>query len=426
MAPEPAFRQSAHPTLHGRKASLLMSYRPFAAVEMAPPDPILGIVEQFKASTNPKKVNLCIGVFQDDAGAMPVLKSVKQAEKIWLEQETTKDYLPMPGEAAYGRAVQEIVFGPDSPVIREKRAATLHSPGGTGGLRVGADFLHGQFPKATVWISDPTWPNHRGIFESAGLPVKTYPYYDNAKHGLAFERLLAALEQVPEGDIVLMHACCHNPTGCDPAPAQWDEILKLFQRRPIIPFLDFAYQGFGQGLDPDAYAVRAFAKAGLELLVATSFSKNFGVYRERVGAITFVTADAQECARVMSRAKLTVRANYSNPPAHGGKAVELVLSNAELKTLWLKEVRGMCDRIQRMRRLFVETLKAKGVQQEFGFILEQRGMFSFSGITGAKVQKLKDRYGIYMSDNGRINVAAMTPANMDYLCTAIAEVLKEG
>lgn len=403
-----------------------MLYRPFSTVEMAPPDPILGIVEQFKQSTNPQKVNLCIGVYQDETGAMPVLKSVKQAERIWQEQETTKDYLPMAGEEAYGRAVQEIVFGADHPILKERRAATLQTPGGTGALRVGGDFLYGQFPNATMWISDPTWPNHRGIFESAGFPVKTYPYYDNAAHGLAFDRMLAALEQAPEGDIVLLHACCHNPTGCDPDPGQWDQIVKVFQRRPVIPFLDFAYQGFGRGLDPDAYGVRAFARAGLEMLVASSFSKNFGVYRERVGAITFVTTDPPECAKVMSRAKLTVRANYSNPPAHGGKAVELVLADKELKALWLKEVRGMCDRIQGMRRLFVDTLKAKGVDQDFSFILEQRGMFSFSGITGAKVQKLKDRYGIFMSDNGRINVAALTPANMDYVCSSIAVVLKEG
>jgi aspartate/tyrosine/aromatic aminotransferase len=403
-----------------------MPYRPFAAVEMAPPDPILGIVEQFQQSPNPKKVNLCIGVYQDETGANPVLKSVKQAEKVWLERETTKDYLGMAGDENLCRAVQEIVFGADSPVVQEKRAATLIAPGGTGALRVGADFLHGQFPKAAVWLSEPTWPNHRGIFQAGGLGVKTYPYYDDARHGLVFDKLLAALEQVPEGDVVLLHACCHNPTGCDPTPGQWDRIVAVFQRRPMLPFLDFAYQGFGQGIEPDAYAVRAFARAGLELMVASSFSKNFGVYRERVGAITFVTSEPAEAARVMSRAKLTVRANYSNPPAHGGKAVELVLSTAELKALWLTEVKAMCARIQQMRKLFVDTLNAKGVPDDFRFILEQRGMFSFSGITGVKVQKLKDRYGIFMSDNGRINVAAMTPSNMDYLCTSIAAVLKEG
>ena len=415
--PGPNRRQDGQP---------VMPFRPFAAVQMAPPDPILGIVEQFKQSPNPDKVNLCIGVYQDESGVNPVLKSVKQAERIWLERETTKDYLGMAGEEGLCRAVQELVFGPDSALVKERRAATLIAPGGTGALRVGADFLHGQFPKASVWISDPTWPNHRGIFEAAGLGVKTYPYYDNARHGLAFDKMLAALEQVPEGDVVLLHACCHNPTGCDPAPAQWDRIVAALQRRPVLPFLDFAYQGFGQGLDPDAYGVRAFANAGLELLVSSSFSKNFGVYRERVGAITFVTGGSDEAARVMSRAKLTARANYSNPPAHGGKAVEIVLSTPELKSLWLTEVTGMCSRIQQMRRLFVATLKAKGVKQDFGFILEQRGMFSFSGITGAKVQKLKDRYGIYMSDNGRINVAAMTPSNMDYLCSSIAAVLAEG
>ncbi len=390
---------------------------------MAPPDPILGIVEQFRLDPNPAKVNLCIGVFQDDTGANPVLKSVKQAERMWLEQERTKDYLGMAGEERFGQLARELIFGADHPVLKANRAVTLHAPGGTGALRVGADFIHGQFPKATAWISDPTWPNHRGIFQGAGMAVQSYPYYDAATHGLAFERMLAALEQVPEGDLVVLHACCHNPTGADPTPQQWDRLVELFQRRPIIPFLDFAYQGFGQGLEPDAYAARAFAKAGLELLVSSSYSKNFGLYRERVGALTLVTSDTTEAARVMSRAKLTVRANYSNPPAHGGKVVEIVLTHPELRRLWEQEVQAMCDRIQAMRKLFVQALQAKGVERDFSFILQQRGMFSYSGIVGEEVQQLKSRYGIYMSDNGRINVAAMTPGNMDYVCTAIAEVL---
>jgi aspartate aminotransferase/aromatic-amino-acid transaminase len=401
-----------------------MSYRPFAVVEMAPPDPILGTVEQFRKETNPKKVNLCIGVYQDHTGANPVLKSVKQAERMWLEQERTKDYLGMAGEESYGRLVQELVFGAAHAAVKEQRAVTLHAPGGTGALRVGGDFIHTQLPKAALWISDPTWPNHRGIFQSAGLKVNSYPYYDPQSHGLDFGRMLEALEKIPEGDVVLLHGCCHNPTGADPTPQQWNELAALFKRRPLVPFLDFAYQGFGDGLEEDAYGVRAFAAEGLEMLLSSSFSKNFGLYRERVGALTFVAGDSQEAARVMSRAKLTVRANYSSPPSHGGKVVEIVLSHPELRALWAQEVNAMRDRIHQMRRLFVQGLKAQGVARNFDFIMAQRGMFSFSGITAEEVKTLKEQYGIYLVDNGRINVAAMTPDNMDYLCASIAAVLK--
>ncbi len=398
-------------------------YRPFSIVEQAPPDPILGIVEQYKKDANPKKVNLCIGVFQDETGRNPVLKSVKQAERIWLEQENTKDYLGMAGEDAYGRLVQEMVFGKDHPVIKDKRAVTLHAPGGTGALRVGADFIHSQMPKAAAWISDPTWPNHRGIFQSAGMEVKSYAYYDAQNHGLALERMLDSLEQIPEGDLVVIHACCHNPTGVDPVPEQWERIVEVFKRRPIVPFLDFAYQGFANGLEQDAHGVRAFAKAGLEMMVSSSFSKNFGLYRERVGALTIVTADTAEANRVLSRVKLTVRANYSNPPAHGGKVVEIVLSNPELRSLWEAEVTAMRNRIHQMRRQFVDGMKAKGVKRSFEFIVGQHGMFSFCGVTPEEVKVLKEKYGIYLVDNGRINVAAMTPGNMDYLTSAIAAVL---
>jgi aspartate/tyrosine/aromatic aminotransferase len=273
-------------------------------------------------------------------------------------------------------------------------------------------------------VSDPTWPNHPGVFRSAGLKVATYPYFDAPGNRLRFEELLGALERVPEGDVVLLHGCCHNPTGVDPTPAQWEQVVEVFRRRPILPFLDFAYQGFGQGLDEDAFAVRTFADAGVEMLVANSFSKNFGLYRERVGSLTLVNGDAAGAERVMSRLKQTVRSNYSNPPAHGGKVVELVLGDPELHALWQREVNEMRDRIRGMRRLFVETLKTCGVERNFDFLMEQHGMFSFSGIGKAEVQVLRERYGIYMLENGRINVAAMTTARMDYLCSSIAEVLK--
>jgi aspartate/tyrosine/aromatic aminotransferase len=275
-----------------------------------------------------------------------------------------------------------------------------------------------------MWVSDPTWPNHHGIFKNAGLKVDTYPYYDAATHGLKFGAMLAALEQIPDGDIVLLHGCCHNPTGVDPTPDQWDQLVALFVRRPIIAFVDFAYQGFGRGVEEDAYAVRAFASAGLELVITSSFSKNFGLYRERVGALTVVTGSSKEVSAVLSRVKLTIRANYSNPPAHGAKVVELVFSEAELRKLWEQEVVEMRDRIHEMRRLFVETLKKYGVKRNFDFLMDQQGMFSFSGIGKEEVIRLRERYGIYLVENGRINVAAMTRARMDYICQSIAGVLQ--
>jgi aspartate/tyrosine/aromatic aminotransferase len=400
-----------------------MTYQPFAAVEPAPPDPILGLTEDFRNDAKAEKINLTTGVYQDESGTNPVLRSVKQAERMLLELEQTKDYLGIGGDASYARVVQQFVFGPRHPVVSEGRAATVHTPGGTGALRVGGEFLHTMFPQATLWLSDPTWPNHPGIFRNAGLKVQSYPYYEPATHGLKFDAMLAALEQVPEGDIVLLHGCCHNPTGVDPTPAQWDQLVALFQCRPILPFLDFAYQGFGQGVEEDAYAVRAFASAGLEMVVSSSFSKNFGLYRERVGSLTVVTGSGAAASAVMSRVKQTIRANYSNPPAHGGKVVELVLNDVELRALWEREVVEMRDRIHAMRRLFVETLKKYGVKRNFDFLLEQQGMFSFSGIGKEEVRRLKEQYGIYIVESGRINVAAMTTAKMDYLCRSIAEVL---
>lgn len=401
-----------------------MTYHPFASIESAPPDPILGLTEAYRKDGNAQKINLTSGVYQDESGTNPVLSSVKQAERMLLELEKTKDYLGIGGDETYARAVQQFVFGPRHAVVTEGRGATVHTPGGTGALRVGGEFLSSQFPKATIWISDPTWPNHPGIFKSAGLKVQTYPYYEPTTHGLKFDEMLAALEKVPEGDIVLLHGCCHNPTGVDPQPAQWDRVVELFARRPILPFLDFAYQGFGLGVEEDAYAVRAFASAGVDMVVSSSFSKNFGLYRERVGSLTIVTGSGKAASAVMSRVKQAIRTNYSNPPAHGGKVVELVLSEPDLRKLWEREVVEMRDRIHAMRQLFVETLKRHGVKRNFDFLLKQNGMFSFSGIGKAEVIRLREQYGIYIVENGRINVAAMTRARMDYLCRSIAEVLQ--
>lgn len=401
-----------------------MTYRPFATVEQAPADPILGLTEMFRSNDNPRKVNLTSGVYQDESGTNPVLRSVKQAERIWHEQETTKDYLGIAGNPSYARTVQELMFGKGHPLVTSGRAATLHTPGGTGALRVGADFVRSHFPDATVWLSEPTWPNHRGIFPAAGLKIAGYPYYDPDTHGLRFEAMLEALEKVPEGDVVLLHGCCHNPTGVDPSPEQWERIVDVFRRRAIVPFLDFAYQGFGRGLEEDAYAVRAFADADLELFISSSFSKNFGLYRERVGALTLVTADEATAARVMSQAKLNVRTNYSNPPSHGGKVVELVFSDPDLFAQWKDEVEAMRRRIREMRELFVQKLQEFGAPRSFDFLLEQNGMFSYSGITKDEVVRLREDYDIYLLESGRINVAAMTRDNMDYLCRSIAAVLK--
>ena len=401
-----------------------MSYRPFQKLKEAPPDPILGLTETFRKDANPKKVNLCIGVFQDETGHNPVLKSVKQAERMVLEQERTKDYLNMAGDEAYGQGVRALIFGDKSPRVSDGRASTLHTPGGTGALRVGADFLHTHYADATLWLSDPTWPNHKGIFESAGMKVKSYPYYEAKTNGLNLQGLLKTLEEIPEGDVVLLHGCCHNPTGVDPTPQQWQQILEVFRRRPIIPFLDFAYQGFGRGLEEDAYAVRLFAEAGLELLVASSFSKNLGLYRERVGALTLISGEVETAKRLMSQVKLNVRTNYSNPPSHGGKVVEIILGDPTLRLLWQEEVAQMRSRIQGMRQSFVENLKKRGVTRNFEFLMQQNGMFSFSGIGKEDVLRLRGEYGIYMTDNGRINVAGMTPGNMGYLCDSIAAVLK--
>ncbi|MBI3993256.1 MAG: aspartate/tyrosine/aromatic aminotransferase [Candidatus Lambdaproteobacteria bacterium] len=395
----------------------------FSAVETAPVDPILGITESFRADSNPRKVNLTIGVYQNDKGVNPVMSSVKQAEKRWLEEETTKAYLGMAGEPRFGELVRELLLGPENAVEAAKRAVTVQAPGGTGALRVAADFIHTQLPGRGLWISDPTWPNHNGILGSAGLTVKTYPYYDPAAHGMRFDDMRAALEQVPGGDVVLLHACCHNPTGVDPTAAQWAQLAELFQRRALVPFFDFAYQGLADGLDEDARGVRIFAEQGLEMLIANSFSKNFGLYRERVGSLTAVARDTATAERVLSRLKLTVRSNFSNPPAHGGKIVEIVLTTPELRQLWMRELTEVRERIAAMRRLFVETMAKLDVRRNFGFLLAQKGMFSFSGIGREEVLRLRKDYGVYMVENGRINVAAMTTGNMDYLCKSIAAVI---
>jgi len=395
----------------------------FQSVPLAPPDAILGLAEAFAKDPNPAKINLGIGVFCDETGKTPILASVKEAERRLLETEASKGYLPIDGSPAYTQAVQAMLFGADHEAITSRRVSTSHTPGGTAALRVSADFIRKNFPKATVWLSDPTWPNHPQIFEAAGVPVKVYPYFDAASNGLAFERTLAALGQVAAGDFVLLHGCCHNPTGIDPTVEQWRQIAATLAARGATALIDFAYQGFGRGLTEDAAGLLAILQPGVELLVCSSFSKNFGLYKERVGALTAVSKDAETATRVQSQIKAVIRANYSNPPSHGGAVVATILGDTALRAQWEQELAAMRDRINGMRSLFVASLKAAGVPRDFSFIERQLGMFSFSGLTKDQVQTLRDQHAIYMVGSGRINVAGMRPATMGRLCEAIKSVL---
>jgi len=395
----------------------------FETIKPAPPDAILGLTEAFQKDPNPRKINLGVGVYKDGSGQTPVLASVKEAEKRLLSSEATKSYLPIDGLAAYATACQELAFGGDHPIVREARAATVQTPGGTGALRVAADFVRRIWPQATVWLSDPTWPNHPNVFGSAALNVASYPYFDAAGNRVAFDSMMAALEEIPAGDVLLVHGCCHNPTGADLSFEQWQAVAALCARRGILPLLDFAYQGFGNGLEEDAIGVRIVADHCDEFLVAGSFSKNFGLYNERVGALTLVAAGGAAAAAAQSHLKICVRTNYSNPPAHGGQIVAAILGDRELRQTWEVELAEMRNRINAMRHLFVETLDEQGVARDFSFIAQQRGMFSFSGLTPAQVQALRERHSIYVVGSGRINVAGMTEANMGYLCAAVADVL---
>ncbi|MCS7219956.1 MAG: amino acid aminotransferase [Anaerolineae bacterium] len=397
----------------------------FETLPMAPPDPILGLAEAFRKDPNPAKVDLSAGVYRDATGKTPIFRAVKRAEERILRQETSKNYLSIQGSAEYAVAVQELLFGPEHEVLASKRVATAHTPGGTGALRVAGDFLKKMFPDKHIWVSQPTWPNHPGVFQAAGLEVKTYPYFDAATNSLAFDEMLAALRQIPEGDIVLLHACCHNPTGVDPTPEQWCQIADVIEERRLLPLVDFAYQGLGDGLREDARGLLTLCRPGCELLIASSFSKNFGLYNERVGALTIVASSQAAAEAVLSQVKLCIRANYSNPPAHGAAIVTTIWNDPELRVDWEAEVKEMRDRIHEMRTLFVETLADKGVRRDFSFIARQRGMFSFSGLTPKQVEILRQKYSIYIVSSGRINVAGMTAENMDRICQAIAEVLQE-
>ncbi len=391
---------------------------------MAPSDPILGVTEAFVADQNPRKVNLGVGVYYDDNGKVPLLECVRHAESERLKSASPRGYLPIDGIAAYDKAVQELVFGKGAPVVAERRVVTVQALGGTGALKVGADFLKRIDPNATVWISEPSWENHRQLFEAAGFTVKSYPYYDSSTHGVDFQAMLRALGELPAGAIVVLHACCHNPTGADLSRAQWDQVLAVVKARGLVPFLDLAYQGFADGLDEDAYAARLFAGATSPVFLASSFSKSFSLYGERVGALSVVTGSAEEGMRVLSQLKRVVRTNYSNPPTHGGQIVATVLNSPQLMSLWDREVGGMRERIKAMRKLLVDKVHARAPGTDFKFVLQQRGMFSYSGLTKAQVQHLRAEYSIYAIDTGRICVAALNTKNVDYVADAIANTVK--
>lgn len=396
----------------------------FETVELAPRDPILGLNEQYNADERNGKVNLGVGVYYDDQGRIPILQAVQQAEDALMSKAAARSYLPIEGINTYNLGAQTLLLGADSPIIAEGRALTVQSLGGTGALKIGADFLHQLLPQSEVYISDPSWENHRALFERAGFKVNTYTYYDAATHGLNFEGMIASLRAMPAQSIVVLHTCCHNPTGVDPSMEQWAQIAELIKERQLVPFLDIAYQGFGAGLEEDASVVRLFAKLGLSMFISSSFSKSFSLYGERVGALTLVTSSKDETSRVLSQVKRVIRTNYSNPPTHGGKVVATVLSSPELFQTWATELAGMRDRIRDMRAQLVAKLKEHGATQNFDFVLQQRGMFSYSGLTAEQVERLRQEHGIYAVSSGRICVAALNSQNIDVVAKAIAQVLK--
>ena len=395
----------------------------FTAVEMAPRDPILGLNEQFNADANPHKVNLGVGVYYDDDGKLPLLQCVQEAERQMMESPKARGYLPIDGIAAYDSAVRNLVFGAENEAVKTGRVATIQALGGTGGLKVGADFLKRMSPGATVLISDPSWENHRALFTQAGFAVDTYPYYSAEKRGIDFDGMLSTLNAAAEGTIVVLHACCHNPTGYDISQEQWDQVVAALKARKLVPFLDLAYQGFGYGITEDGAAVGKFVASGQNFFVATSFSKSFSLYGERVGALSVLCQDKEEAGRVLSQLKIVIRTNYSNPPIHGGTVVAMVLNTPELRAMWEKELGDMRLRIKQMRIALVEKLKAAGIKEDMGFITTQIGMFSYSGLAKSQMVRLRNEFGVYGTDTGRMCVAALNSKNIDYVCASIAKVL---
>lgn len=394
----------------------------FQSIERVPGDAILGLIEAFKSDDNPDKVDLGVGVYRDEQGITPVMRAVKAAEKQLIETEKTKAYIGSHGDPQYGHHVLRTVLRADSKVLAANRASATQSPGGTGALRLAADFIQSNLPGKSIWLSDPTWPNHLGVFGAAGLDIQHYPYVD-ADNRLDFDGMLGALKQIPEGDVVLLHACCHNPTGFDLSKEQWQQVLAMVQERGLLPLIDFAYQGFGDGLDEDAYGVRLFADALDELIITQSCSKNFGIYRERTGCFVAIAKDAEAMADVRSQLAITARENYSNPPAHGSAIVATIFDSDELTQMWREELDEMRNRVNGLRSDFVNALKPHGLDQRFAHVAEQRGMFSFTGLKPDHVEQLRDKHSIYMVKSGRANVAGLNSANIDYVCNAIADVV---
>lgn len=405
------------------EAPAIMSPTLLASVSMAPRDPILGVTETFNADKHPNKVNLGVGIYYDDSGKVPVLECVRRAEQKLADAPLPRSYLPIDGLQTYDRAVQELLFGTGSEVVRDKRVVTVQTLGGTGGLKVGADFLRRLNADAGVWISDPSWENHQALFEYAGFRVSSYPYYDASTHGVKFDEMIRTLRKLAPGSVVVLHACCHNPTGVDLSPDQWEEVIDAVNASGLVPFLDIAYQGFAEGIEQDAHVVRRFAQSCPTFFVSSSFSKSLSLYGERVGALSIVTANADEGGRVLSQVKRVIRTNYSNPPTHGGKAAEMVLTTPELRALWDTELGAMRDRIKTMRGELVAKIRAIRADYDFSFIVRQRGLFSYSGLSKAQVQRLREEYSLYAIDSGRICVAAINSRNIDYVARAIASVL---
>jgi aromatic-amino-acid transaminase len=401
-----------------------MSASLFASVEMAPRDPILGLNEQFQSDANPSKVNLGVGVYTDENGKLPLLACVKEAENLLAETPKPRGYLPIDGIPAYDQAVQSLVFGAGSALLEAGRVVTAQALGGTGGLKLGADFLKRLRPDARVLISDPSWENHRALFEAAGFDVGTYPYYDAQQRGIAFDATLTALAQATPGTVVVLHACCHNPTGYDLDAAQWQQLIDVVKSRGLVPLLDMAYQGFGEGIAEDGAVIQQFVASAMDFFVATSFSKSFSLYGERVGALSIVCASREEAARVQSQIKRVIRTNYSNPPTHGAQVVAMVLNTPALRAQWEQELTTMRERIRAMRTALVERLKAHGVAADLSFITRQKGMFSYSGLNAAQMTRLREEYGIYGVSSGRICVAALNGHNVDYVAQAMAAVMR--
>lgn len=394
-------------------------------IEAAPPDAILGLTQAFREDSRASKVNLSVGVYQDESGKTPLLGCVQEIEQRLAAEPGTKSYLPIPGLAPYNEAVQELIFGADCEAVANGCVAAAQTPGGTGALRVAGDLIRATLPTATLWLSEPTWPNHPNIFAASGLPQKTYAYFDAASNSLDLEGMLAAIRTMPAGDVILLHGCCHNPTGVDPTPQQWEQIADAVRQQGLLPLLDFAYQGFAEGIEEDAAGLRAFCRPGAELMVCSSFSKNFSLYRERVGGLLVAACSADSAAAVQSQINRVIRCNYSNPPAHGAEIVNGILRDDRLRPMWQQEVAQMRDRINGMRKQFAQELAARGVPGDYSFITRQRGMFSYSGLSKPQVDLLREKFGIYIVGSGRINVAGLTPSNVGLVAEAIGEVMAQ-